>query len=238
MVSGVSAATMGAACVLGAGGWFYAALTPGSQFFGKVLISGDDPDELALTYDDGPNPAATPRLLELLSRHGVQATFFLIGDHVRQQPALAREIAAAGHMIGNHSMTHPWLAWQTAKRIRTELADTNALLEDTLGTPIRLFRPPHGARRPRVLREAASIGLATVNWNIITHDWRPQTGVQIAEKIRLGIQRNQARGRGSNILLHDGGIDQPRLPSIEATETIILEARACARRFVTPAAWL
>lgn len=238
MTSSITAVSIAAATTLGVGAWFYAALYPTSQIFGKVLIAGNDPNELALTYDDGPNPAATPQLLELLARHGIRATFFLIGNHVRQQPALAREIADAGHIVGNHTMTHPWLAWQSAARIRAELADTNALLEDTLGVPIRLFRPPHGARRPEVLREAARLGLATVNWNIITHDWRPQPAAQIAEKIRLGIRRNQAHVRGSNILLHDGGMDQPRLPSIAATETIIQEARASGKRFVTPATWL
>ena len=223
---------------LAIGSWFYAALYPTSQLFGRVIIAGNDPAELALTYDDGPNPAATPRLLELLASHNVRATFFLIGVHVRQQPSLARDIAAAGHAIGNHTMTHPWLAWQPASKIRAEIADTNALLEDTLGQPVRLFRPPHGARRPCVLREAASLGLATVNWNIITHDWRPQPSSAIVEKIRNGIARNQAHSRGSNILLHDGGMGQPRTPSIHATEAVIQDARVAGKRFVTPEAWL
>ena len=96
----------------------YAALWPPSQLFGKVLVAGSDPSEIALTYDDGPNPAATERLLEVLARHEVHATFFLIGSFVRQRPDLARAIAAAGHLIGNHTMTHPWLAWQSSARIR------------------------------------------------------------------------------------------------------------------------
>jgi len=223
---------------LAVGGWFYAALYPTSQLFGRVVIAGDDSAEVALTYDDGPNPAATPQLLELLARHNVRATFFLIGRHVRQEPALAREIAAAGHAIGNHTMTHPWLSWQSAARVRAEIADTNALLEDTLGQRIRLFRPPHGARRPVVLRAAAELGLHTVNWNIITHDWRPQPSAAIVEKIRNGIVRNEVHGRGSNVLLHDGGMDQPRMPSVQATEVVIQDAFAAKRRFVTPEAWV
>ena len=161
----VAAITAGVGLAVGA--WFYAALYPASQLFGRVILAGGDPVELALTYDDGPNPAATPGLLELLAKHEVRATFFLIGASVRRQPRLTREIAAAGHCIGNHTMTHPWLSYQSAARIRQEIAGANSAIEDVIGIPIKLFRPPHGARRPVVVRIANELGLATVNWNII-----------------------------------------------------------------------
>jgi peptidoglycan-N-acetylglucosamine deacetylase len=222
---------------LAVGAWFYAALYPTSQIFGRVVIAGDDPTELALTYDDGPNPAATPKLLDVLAKHEVKATFFLIGKHVREQPRLARAIAAAGHVIGNHTMTHPWLSYQTAGRIREEMADANSLIEDVIGKKVELFRPPHGARRPHVFRVASELGLRTVNWNIITHDWRVLPKEVIVGKVRNGIKRNEMRGRGSNILLHDGGMDQPRTPSIDATEVVIADAKASGKRFVTVDAW-
>jgi len=231
-------AAVAAAAGLAVGGWFYAALYPTSQIFGRVVIAGDDPAEVALTYDDGPNPSATPQLLDLLAKHQVRATFFLIGDSVRREPALARQIAAARHLIGNHTMTHPWLSYQSAGRIRSEIADANALIEDTIGAKITLFRPPHGARRPIVLHTAREFGLATVNWNIITHDWRVQPPASIVEKVRNGIRRNRAYGCGSNVLLHDGAMDQPRTPTIEATETIIADAKDTGMRFVTPEAWV
>ena len=233
-----AAAAITTASGLAVGAWCYAALYPTSQIFGRVIIAGNDPNEIALTYDDGPNPTATPYLLELLGRHNVRATFFLIGNHVRQQPALAREIAGAGHVIGNHTMTHPWLSWQSSARIRAELRDTNALLEDTIGLPIRLFRPPHGARRPFVLRTASELGLHTINWNIITYDWRVQPSEQIIQLVRTGITRNEAAGQSSNILMHDGGMNQPRMPSVRATQTIIADAKASAKRFVTPEYWI
>jgi peptidoglycan/xylan/chitin deacetylase (PgdA/CDA1 family) len=220
----VAAVAVGAG--LAAGAWFYAALYPTSQIFGRVVIAGDDPAELALTYDDGPNPSATLQLLDLLAKHDVRATFFLIGEYVRKQPALAREIAAAGHSIGNHTMTHPWLSYQSAARIRSEIAGANAAIEDVIGGEVKLFRPPHGARRPVVFRIADELGLATVNWNIITHDWRVQPPDSIVEKVRNGIRRNRAYRRGSNVLLHDGAIDQPRIPTVRATETIIADAQA------------
>jgi hypothetical protein len=89
-----------------------------------------------------------------------------------------------------------------------------------------------------VFRIAQELGLATVNWNIITHDWRVQPSEAIVEKVRNGIRRNQAYRRGSNILLHDGAMDQPRMPSVQATETIIADAKAAGMRFVTPEVWV
>ena len=238
MVTPANAAGVVAVAGLAVGGWFYAALYPTSQIFGRVVIAGDDPGEIALTYDDGPNPAATPRLLEVLAKQDVRATFFLIGEFVRKEPGLAREIAAAGHAMGNHTMTHPWLSYCGAARIRTEIADSKAIIENTIGAKISLFRPPHGARRPVVLEVARELGLATVNWNIITHDWRPQPSEAIVAKVRNGIRRNEVHGRGSNVLLHDGGVGQPRMPSVEATETIIADAKAKGMRFVSPEIWV
>lgn len=218
----------------------YAALWPQSQLFGHVLVAGSDPNEIALTYDDGPNDAATERLLEVLARHEVRATFFLIGNFVRQRPDLVRSIAAAGHLIGNHTMTHPWLSWQSSARIRQELAGCNAILEDTLGTPVHFFRPPHGDRRPIVLRTARELGLTAVQWNITAFDWNPIPADEILANVTHGIERNRRRNRASNILLHDGGhlgIGQPRLPTVEATSLLLQHYKPAGTKFVTIADW-
>lgn len=233
-----TAAGVTAAAGLAAGAWFYAALYPTSQIFGRVIIAGNDPGEIALTYDDGPNPLATPQLLEVLARNDVRATFFLIGEFVRKQPALVREIAAAGHVIGNHTMTHPWLSYQSAARVRSEMTDANSAIEDVIGAKLSLFRPPHGARRPIVFEVARELGLATVNWNIVTYDWWVQPPERIIEWVRAGVKRNQARGHSTNVLMHDGGLDQPRMPSVIATKTVIADAKAAGMRFVSPAAWV
>jgi peptidoglycan/xylan/chitin deacetylase (PgdA/CDA1 family) len=207
-----------------AGTLTYAALSPQSQIFGKTLIAPSNPNEIALTYDDGPNDIVTERLLDLLALHNVRATFFLIGNFVRQRPQIVQAIAASGHLIGNHTLTHPWLAWQSPTRIRHELATCNAILEDTLGTPIRFFRAPHGARRPAVLRIAHSLGLTPVQWNIIPGDWLPIPAEKIAARTIRAITRNQQQNRASNIVLHDGGqagLGQPRLPTVEATKLLL-----------------
>jgi peptidoglycan/xylan/chitin deacetylase (PgdA/CDA1 family) len=224
-----------------AGGCTYAALSAQSQIFGKVLIASRNPSEIALTYDDGPNDIVTERLLDVLAQHNVRATFFLIGNFVRERPQIARAIAAAGHLIGNHTMTHPWLAWQSTARIRQEVAGCNALLEDTLGFPIRYFRAPHGARRPAVLSIACSLGLTPVQWNIITKDWLPIGAEEIAARAVRGITQKQRQNRASNIVLHDGGQDglgQPRLPTVEATKILLQKySPQTGTKFVTIDSW-
>jgi peptidoglycan/xylan/chitin deacetylase (PgdA/CDA1 family) len=236
-----AAAALTSASLL-AGGCTYAALSAQSQIFGTVLIASRDPNEIALTYDDGPNDIVTERLLEVLARHNVRATFFLIGRYVRQRPQIARAIAASGHLIGNHTMTHPWLAWQSTARVRQELADCNAVLEDTLGAPVRYFRAPHGARRPAVLRIARSLGLTPVQWNIIAKDWLPVGAEAIEARVVRGITRNQQQNRASNIVLHDGGqagLGQPRLPTVEATNLLLNKyGPRTETKFVTVDSWV
>jgi peptidoglycan-N-acetylglucosamine deacetylase len=236
-----TAATILAATAATAGLLTYAALSPQSQIFGPVLIASRNPSEIALTYDDGPNDIATEHLLDILARHNVRATFFLIGRYVRQRPQLARAIATAGHLIGNHTMTHPWLAWQSAARIREELTSCNAALEDALGLPIQYFRPPHGARRPIVLHTARELGLTPVQWNIMPKDWKPINADEIVKRTVRGITQNQRRNRASNILLHDGGdqsLGQPRIPTIEATDQLLHRySQQPEIKFVTVDAW-
>jgi peptidoglycan/xylan/chitin deacetylase (PgdA/CDA1 family) len=219
----------------------YAGLSAESQLFGEVIVAPRRPREIALTYDDGPNDLATERLLEVLDCDKVRATFFMIGKFVQQRPNIARAVAAAGHVIGNHTMTHPWLAWQTASRIRRELADCNAALEDTLGMPVKLFRPPHGARRPYVLRAACELGLTPVQWNLIVSDWKPVSREVLLGRIQRGIGKNRRSGNATNIVLHDGGdqaLGQPRLPTVEATARLLELCRSTSTKFVTPLDWI
>jgi len=214
----------------------YGALSPESQLFGPTLVAPPLPNQLALTFDDGPNPAATPQLLEVLTRHNIRATFFLIGDFVRLQPALTREIAAAGHIIGNHTMSHPFLPRYSSTRIHSELAGCNAVLEDTLGRRITLFRPPHGGRSPAVFRAARSLGLHTVQWNLIVGDWSAASAEIILARLERGIARHTRAGRGTNIVLHDGGqggLGQPRLRTVEAVARL-LDRIASGTQFVVP----
>jgi peptidoglycan/xylan/chitin deacetylase (PgdA/CDA1 family) len=237
-VAGIAA---GAAAVgLAAGGLVYASLWPTSQVFGLTLVAGDDPRDVALTFDDGPNDAATPLLLEVLARHDVRATFFMMGDFARQRPEIVRQVIAAGHLLGNHTMSHPKLSVESAARVRQELADCNAVLEDIAGVAVRFFRPPFGARRPVVLRIARELGLTPVMWNVTGYDWNPIGAEAILKKLRDGVARNQARGRPSNLLLHDGGhrgMGAARMDTVRAVERLVSRLDGTATQFVTVDAW-
>jgi peptidoglycan-N-acetylglucosamine deacetylase len=237
-VAGVAA---GAAAVgLAAGGLFYASLWPTSQIFGRTLIAGDDPRDVALTFDDGPNDAATPLLLEVLARHDVGATFFAMGDFARQRPEIVRAVVAAGHLLGNHTMSHPKLSMESAGRVRQELVDCNALLEDIAGVPVRFFRPPFGARRPVVLRIARELGLTPVMWNVTGYDWNPIGAEGILNNLQAGVARNQGQGRASNLLLHDGGhrgMGAARMDTVRAVERLLSRLDGTATQFVTVDAW-
>lgn len=237
----VEGAVATAALGLAAGGCAYASLWPTSQIFGRTLIAGDDPSQVALTFDDGPNDAATPELLEVLARHGVRATFFAIGDFARARPEIVRQVVAAGHLLGNHTMDHPRLSTQTAARVRRELAECNAALEEITGAAVKFFRPPYGARRPAVLRVARELGLVPVLWNVTGHDWEPIGVERILGNLESGIARNRRRGRGSNLLLHDGGhrgMGAARMDTVRAVDRLLTAHRGTATRFVTVDAWV
>jgi peptidoglycan/xylan/chitin deacetylase (PgdA/CDA1 family) len=227
-----------AAAGLIAGGCAYAARWPTSQIFGRTLIAGSDPNEIALTYDDGPNGAYTERLLDLLAAYKVRATFFMVGNFVLKNTALARRVADAGHLVGNHTMTHPPLFWQPAVRVRDELAETTKVIEDATGKPVNFFRPPFGSRRPVVLSIARDLGLTPVMWNITAHDWDADDADPLAAKIERGIRRNQSLKRASNLLLHDGGHRRVGVDrSVTLTATKILLGGRRKLRYVTVDAW-
>lgn len=217
-----------------------AALRPQSQLFGSTLVAPNRPDEIAFTYDDGPNDVSTPRLLDLFAEYDVRATFFMIGRYVRQQPALARRVLAEGHVVANHTMTHPWLAWQSGKRIREEMRGCNAVLEDVLGARIEYFRPPHGARRPAVFREARELGLQVVQWNVMGMDWRPIGAGGILGNVRDGMKAASEKGVAANVLLHDGSdisMGADRSDTVAATAHLLALTKANGMKAVGVDAW-
>ena len=204
---------------------------PTSQVYGRTFIGLESGSRLlALTYDDGPNDPYTWRLLEVLERHGVKATFFLIGRFVEQRPEIARAVVAAGHVIGNHTWSHPNLIFANAAEVRRQLQGTQRAILDATGVEPQLFRPPFGGRRPVTLRIAREMGLQPIMWNVSCYDWKAISADQI-----FGHAERQICG-GNVILLHDGeyhriGVDRTR--SIAASERILSRYQAEGCEFVT-----
>lgn len=222
---------LGAAAAVGVIAAGYQSMAPTGQWYGPTFTGLPRGfKQIALTYDDGPNDPHTLRLLEVFARHNVRATFFLIGKYVRQRPGLAREIVAAGHVVGNHTFTHPLLIFKRAAEIRRELADCRSALQDAIGDHSRFFRPPFGGRRPAVLRIARDLGLVPVMWNVTGYDWNAPPAEVIERKVSQRI-----RG-GDVILLHDGGhaaLGADRAQTVIATDRLIAKHKSDGYEFVT-----
>ena len=223
-----------------AGVYLYAAQYPTSQVFGRTVLAGSNVDEIALTFDDGPNDPYTMQLLALLDRWQVRATFFLMGSYVRRRPEIARAIHQAGHLLGNHTVSHPSLMWASPARVREELIACTAIIEDVTGEVVRYVRPPFGARRPDVLRTARELGLTPVMWNITAFDWEATDPHDLAARVRRGLRHNQRLRRGSNLLLHDGGhreLGTDRSITLSAVGLLLEDWAGSGLRFVTVDAW-
>ena len=209
----------------------YQSMAPTGQWYGRTFVSGARGSrQFALTYDDGPNDPHTLRLLEVLAKHNVKATFFMIGRFVRERPEIARAVAAAGHVIGNHTFTHPLLIFQSAGETRQQLLDCRAALTDAVGEHSNLFRPPFGGRRPSTLRVARELGMQTVMWNVTGYDWNAPPASEIEKKVAP-----QMRG-GDVILLHDGGhkgMGADRAQTVIATDNLIRRYKDQGYEFVT-----
>jgi peptidoglycan/xylan/chitin deacetylase (PgdA/CDA1 family) len=170
------------------------------------------------------------RLLEVLAKHNVKATFFLIGRYVRQRSEIARELAAAGHTAGNHTSSHALLTLKGHAEIRRQLSDCRAALSDAIGEHSNLFRPPFGGRRPAVLRIARQLHLEPIMWSVTGYDW----DAPLAEIIERKVTR-QIRG-GDVILLHDGDHRQmgaDRSQTVLATDRLIDRYKTEGYEFVT-----
>jgi peptidoglycan/xylan/chitin deacetylase (PgdA/CDA1 family) len=222
-----------AAGALGATGFaVYCGQWPTAQVFGPTICRGSrERRRVALTYDDGPNPEQTPRLMEILAAHDAHATFFLIGKWAEREPGLVRELDAAGHALGNHTYNHPrmpFISDETAtdelRRCRDAVEAAGVRFSEVHGE--MLMRPPYGSRRPGTLRTARAEGYVPVTWSVTCYDWR-----------RTATERKIARraGRASEgdvILLHDGSDEEPaadRSYSVAATEEAL--RRLCAEGY-------
>ncbi len=187
---------------------------------------------VALTFDDGPDPDFTPRVLDILSRKGVKATFFVIGSRVEREPEIVKRIAALGHEIGNHSFSHSDLSHVPGRRADLEIRATNLLLEATTGRSTALFRPPYRAGDTPDTDDIVSIlsgqrnGVSVVTSTIDPRDWAGTRARSIVDQV---LTQAEADG-GGVVLLHDGGGD--RSETLAALEPLVDRLRARGFTFV------
>jgi peptidoglycan-N-acetylglucosamine deacetylase len=179
-------------------GYKSAAFAPKAAWMALKSLAGA-PKSVWLTFDDGPHPAHTARVLEILGKRSIRATFFFIGRNALREPRLVRDAFAAGHRIGNHTFTHPDLRTLGRNAIRDEIARTDDVLGPFLGQE-KLFRPPHGARNADVDAVATELGYRTVLWSVSTRDW--SEGYQPDRWVRHGARLVRLWDE-SRILLHD-----------------------------------
>lgn len=160
-----------------------------------------DGPHVALTFDDGPDPASTPRFLDELDRLGLRATFFVLGAQLAAHPDVAHDVLAAGHEIGVHGWLHRPQLLRAPWRVRADLARTHRAVQDLLGVTPRFTRPPNGVVTGAGLLAARSLGLRTVLWTADGRDWSAEaTPDSVATRIRKRL------GPGGVVLLHDSDI--------------------------------
>jgi peptidoglycan/xylan/chitin deacetylase (PgdA/CDA1 family) len=192
----------------------------------RSIGKGHAPREVALTFDDGPWPGATERILRILHHFHVPATFFEIGSLASQHPRLVGRVLAGGNAIGNHTFDHPeTMAHQSADEIAAELRHASAVLADQ-GVDASLFRPPGGWYDEELVQEAREQGMRLVTWDVDPRDWRANaTPREISRAVLAQVHA------GSIVLLHDGGGDAGH--TIRALPAIIRGIQARGLRFVT-----
>jgi peptidoglycan/xylan/chitin deacetylase (PgdA/CDA1 family) len=151
-----------------------------------------------LTFDDGPNPRITPLLLALLEKHAVPATFFVLGKYASAHPGLTAEIAARGHVIGNHTYGHHSLIFFSRRQIVDELKRCDDAVFRATGKRTACVRPPFGFRGPQFFAAARTAGFRqTVMWSVNGRDWKPQSASAMQDRLRKV-------SAGDIVLLHDG----------------------------------
>ena len=185
---------------------------------------------IALTFDDGPGPY-TPRVLEILRAKGVRATFFLIGNNVPQWPAYARQVAAEGHLIGNHTETHPHMAELSRAAQKREVDRAGASIRSATGVRPCVFRPPYGNFNRTTVEVAGSRRMSTIMWSVSTNDWaQPKTLTRKGTRKIIANAKAAAKDKHPVLLMHDGGHQRPSL--VAALPAIIDYFKARGYRFV------
>jgi len=193
-----------------------------------VLRTGKGPEKLvALTFDDGPDKTYTPIVLDILSRKGVKATFFLIGRRIQEDPDVVRRIVQEGHLIGNHTYSHPRML-KSGPDVERELSMMEGALRPFGVTANTLFRPPYGAASPSLVVQASNLGYKLALWSVDSLDWRGLSSAEVVRNIENYVTP------GAVVLQHcAGGPGEDLSGSVAALPDVIDDLRSRGYRFVT-----
>jgi len=211
------------------------------QGFCQTVVGVDTPERVAaITFDDGPHPRWTPAILDVLAKHDALGTFFVLGRNVADNPDLARRMIDEGHILGNHTYSHPCLPDLTPREVARELVACSRAIVAATGKAPRLMRPPYGAQRVDTWTTARTLGYQVIHWSSMGTDWEGDPGVLVAERAMTELTP------GGIVLLHDGWQPKPgappsdrdevladRTPTIEALDMILATKRREGYRFVT-----
>jgi peptidoglycan-N-acetylglucosamine deacetylase len=189
------------------------------------LAGRGDAGHVALTFDDGPDPAMTPRVLDALASRGVRATFFLLGSMVQRAPGLAAEIAAAGHEVGVHGWDHRYLVLRGPAATWDDISHARDIVAAATGREPRWFRPPYGVLSAPALLAARRLGLTPVLWTCWGREWaRGSTPASVYATLTAGL------AGGGTVLLHDCDITKPPGSARAALGALAPLLDECARR--------
>jgi peptidoglycan-N-acetylglucosamine deacetylase len=178
---------------------FYGAYFLAAQFFLPVKFKGDrQSKKIAITFDDGPIPLMTDKILDILQAHKVPAAFFCIGNRVDEFPSLAKRIHDSGHLLGNHSYWHgAMFDLQSARKISRELIDTDKAIEKAIGKKPNFFRPPYGVTNPMVASAVRKGGYRTIGWSVRSFDTVTKDAAALLDRVTRSLKG------GDVVLFHD-----------------------------------
>ena len=200
------------------------------MFVDAVCHGPEDAPAVALTFDDGPSPEHTPKVLALLDKAQVKATFFVIGKKAETNPELVRQIVAKGHVIGSHSYLHSRaFSLLSRNQVRQDITRSLDVLEKITGERPTLFRPPIGHTNPRIAKVVEELGLTVVGWSVRTLDGlRSSSREAVAKRAKKGLQN------GAIVLLHDASErDDYRPASVDVLPGILAAMKKQNLRGVT-----
>ncbi|MFD3273622.1 polysaccharide deacetylase family protein [Paenibacillus dendritiformis] len=184
---------------------------------------------VALTFDDVPDNRITPLVLDILREHNIRATFFLVGSRAKAHPELVRRIIREGHIIGNHSYSHPLMTKLSLPAFEQQVKDAERVIEEIIGYKPRFYRPPFGEINEEQLKWAGDHGYLVVNWDVDSNDWRGLNAKEVYDNVISGVRP------GSIVLQHAGGSKHNRYlqGTVKALPSIIKQLKQQRYHFVT-----